>query len=137
MRVTEALEVIARLYVPGTVHHFSKKDPDPWQKAHDDLERIAGIVDDDTIAPVVDRFVQRCAELIEEFKREGAASKSVAPIDAHILGERDRVDAYLSRKNKHCAKCRSKENLKIVPFRVGSLEVQVLCGPCSSRKDAA
>lgn len=130
MTLSKALAVVNERYVPGIVAYYGKLTPDPWQAAHDELEKIAGRFDDAIVSATCERFVVRCTELIERFKREGKVSNSVAPSDAFAMGE-NRVQEHLSRKRKECIHCGGKVGLKIVPVSEGSIDVKVICSQCA------
>lgn len=126
MTLSQALDRVSSHYVPGVVKYYGQLTPDPWQSAHDELERIAGIFDPAIVEPATERFVTRCLELIERFKQDGKASKSTSPADAFAMSP-ESVAAHHSRKQKHCAVCESKEGLKIVAATPGSMDVVLLC----------
>lgn len=133
MTLYEALDRVSGFYVPGVVRHYAKMNPDPWQAAHDDLERVAGILDEATIAPVLERFIKRCADLVEQYKGLAKPQSSVSPIDAFIVGKVARVEAHISRRLKRCIRCDGKEGLKIVPLETGSIDVTLVCAACLAK----
>lgn len=126
MTLSQALDRVSSSYVPGIVKYYGQLTPDPWQSAHDDIEKIAGIFDPSIVEPATDRFVSRCLELIERFKQDGTPNKSTSPADAFAMTPAS-VAAHHSRKRKHCAVCESKEGLKIVRVSPDSLDVVLLC----------
>jgi hypothetical protein len=136
MKVTEAIDRVGALYVPGVVAYYGRLTPDPWQKAHDDLERLAGVVDENELTAPLEQFIARCSELIERFKREGSPSKIQAP-EAFLMASARQVQAHMSRKHKRCARCDSKENLRIVPASPGSMDVMLLCLGCQAKGNSA
>lgn len=131
MQISEALDKVGGAYVPGTVAFYAKQSPDPWQSAHDELERIAGRFDEDIVGPTCDAFVSRCLELIEHFKRIGIPQKNVMPVDAFAMGDYQRVRSWQSRKFKECITCGSKEGLRLVAVS-GSTEVKIACAAHAS-----
>lgn len=131
MKLSEALERVGAIYVPGVVKYYGQLNPDPWQAAHDELEKVAGIFDEDIVSAATARFVSRCEELVKRFKQDGQQSKSVSPADAMALGSTQRVSAHLSRRFKKCCRCDAKKDLKIVPVGDGSMDVQVICEACA------
>lgn len=137
MTLSKALEAVSARYVPGTVAYYAKMNPDPWQTAHDELERIAGIMDEATVTPILERFVQRCAKMVEDYVASKAPkSKSVSAADAFALCSNEAVTAHFSRKRKECAKCETKSDLKIVPVRPGSMDVMLMCRSCLATRSA-
>lgn len=135
MRLSQALELVSARYVPGVVSHYAKQSPDPWQQAHDDLERIAGIMDEATATPVLERFVERCTDLIGRYLAEKDPTKAATPAD-HFAGGEDRIRAHMSRKLKQCFYCDSKDALKIMPLEPGSIEVILACRECATEMSA-
>ena len=127
MTITQALDAVSAKYVPGTVAYYAKLIPDPWQSAHDELEKLAGRFDDDYVSAALARFVERCTELTERFKRDATPSQSVSPVDAFSMSDGARVQAHMSRKFKRCVRCDSQVGLRIVPVSPGSMDVMLLC----------
>lgn len=132
MKIHEALDIVSRFYRPGVAGYFAQFSPDPWQAAHDELERVAGVFDPDIVAPAASRFVERCRELVSRFIQDGKPSSSVSPSDAFTM-TRTSVDAHMSRRFKRCARCESRESLKIVPIADGGIDVQLICGKCMAK----
>lgn len=126
MTLSQALQRVSEFYVPGVVKYYAQITPDPWQMAHDDLERIAGNFDPVVVNPATERFVERCRELVRRFADDAAPAKSVSPADGFAMSRRA-IDAHMSRKQKKCAVCDSKEGLKIVPVEPGSMDVMLVC----------
>src|SRR4051812_32364025 len=113
MRVSEALGQVSKAYIPGMVAYYERFNPDPWMQAHEDLERVmqAQNLELNEVAAV--RFVERCTQLVERFKREGSEAGTIAPQDAIHMTTKA-IGAWMSRKHKICAYCEGTESLKIV-----------------------
>lgn len=126
MTLSQALERVNQAYVPGIVKYYGKLNPDPWQAAHDELDRIAGTFDPSIVVPATERFVSRCLDLIERFKQDGRASKTTSAADGFAMTP-ESVARHHSRKLKQCARCESNLGLKIVPVTAGGVDVMILC----------
>ena len=131
MTFTQAIETVNSRYVPGVVAYYGKQTPDPWELAHSDLEKLASIMDEQTLTPGLERFVERCTALIGRFKSEHGATTSISAADAFAMGDENRVRNHFSRKRKECVKCGGKEALKIVPVPSHATDVMVICGACA------
>lgn len=136
MKLSEALQSVSRIYVPGVAKYYAQLNPDPWQAAHDELENIIGVFDEAKCGPTCERFVSRCSELILRFKQEGRPSKSVSGADAFTMASRESIDAHLSRKLKRCAKCEVKTGLDIYPVLGSDTDVFLLCKQCALKSKA-
>lgn len=136
MTISQALDRVNQAYTPGVVKYYAQLKPDPWEAAHLELEKIAGVFDPAIVEPACERFVNRCLELIERFKQDGKVSQSTSPADAFAMGGEKRVQAHHSRKQKHCAQCESKEGLRIVRVSPESLDVVLLCAAHAQRRTA-
>lgn len=132
MKVSEALEKVSQIYVPGVVKYYGKMDNDPWQQMHDDLEQIIGIQDEDIVSAACTRFVSRAQELIDRFKRDHGPSKSFDPADAFTIGNEDRHNNQWSVRRKRCALCSGGKDLTLEPVGPNALEVRVICASCKS-----
>lgn len=138
MKVSEALDRVGQIYVPGLAAYFEQFKPDPWLAAHEDLERVMIAGDEAMTEAAADGFLNRCTELVDRFKRDGVPPTKMDPVrDGFNLGNVGRVAAHMSRKNKDCAKCGSKEKLKIVPVQKGGTDVMLLCESCLKTRGAA
>jgi hypothetical protein len=131
MKPSQALEEIGKIYVPGVAKYYAGLNPDPWLEAHQDYERA--LADRDRWDFAASRFLARCRELIERFKREAKPSKGVSPADALYLGNKTRVTVWQSRKAKVCVMCESKENLTLQPSKSDPLDVLIVCKGCVER----
>jgi len=137
MTFSQALQIVGSRYVPGVVRYYARMTPDPWQAVHDDVEKLHSIKDTEMQNLLLERFVDRCTDLIERFKRETGSSPSISPADALALGSEKAIHAHLSRKHKRCASCDTKEGLKIVPVHPGSMDVMLVCAGCAVKGKSA
>jgi len=130
MKFSEALEQIKKAYVPGTVAHYSAQNPDPWQKAHDDMEKILLLKDSSLLELGIQRFANQCLSLIEQFKQLGIQPAQLDAADGFHMGE-SKINQYYSRKHKTCVKCEKRaKDLRIVPVEGDDLNVVLICGQC-------
>lgn len=135
MRVSQALEEVSQVYVPGVVQFYDKQTPDPWQAMHDELEQIIGIQDEAIVSAACLRFVARAKELVERFKRDSTPSKSYSYADAfHSSGEVQSDNDWSVRK-KRCVVCSGKDNLTLETVGKDALQVRIICKTC--RTEAA
>lgn len=130
MKFSQALQEISEAYVPGTVAFYGRQNPDLWQQAHDELGKWLLHGDPLLLEAAVCRFLSRCIELVDRFKRDGGFAEPLSLGDAFILGDPNRIDAWESVKEQVCAKCRDRTNLKIVPTGLRGVDVTLLCRDC-------
>lgn len=136
MTVSEALNRVGMAYVPGVAAHYERMENNPWQKAHDDLERIMLMKDEAFLRVGVDRFVSECLRLIQAFEAVSRPSDRMTNQDAFIIGDEDRVRQWQSRKFKHCFKCESKENLTLIHDPKDAKGVLIICNQCKQKRSA-
>lgn len=128
MKASEALEIVAREYVPGIVTYYGRMSNDPWQDAHDELEPLMATLDEDLISAGCERFVARARELIRRFREAELPAQSVRPDDAFAIGDKKRVKDWQSVRHQECAVCSTRDNLTLEPTGDnGALEVRVVC----------
>jgi hypothetical protein len=132
VRVSEALNAVSRIYVPGVAKYYDALKPDPWFAAHEELEKVMLEGDQAAIESAADRFVARMTELVERFKREGAPSKGVSAADGLFMGDDKRVRGWQSRKAKECVQCGTKEKLKLMSNPKDKVDVVVICHDCAA-----
>lgn len=130
MSVAKALNDVSRAYVPGVAAYYGKLNPDPWQAAHDTLEKHMLLKDPAILDAAAEAFAKRCKELIARFERDGAASDEITEQDAFHIGDEERVRQMQSRKYRECIDCQSKEGLKIQSDPDDPGQVWLICGPC-------
>lgn len=135
MKVSEALEQVSKMYVPGVVAYYGKMRPDPWEQVLSDFEKIMQSHNQDLIEAAAERYVSRSCELIRQFKENQIVSKRVTPMDGFAMGSEQRVEAWTSRKDRACL-CGEKKNLKIIAMNDGSHGVKVVCGKCEWSRSA-
>lgn len=133
MTVSEALNKVSAVYVPGVAGYYDKVIPNPWQKAHEDLERLMLLKDDAILRAGLDRFVSNCIGLIKAFESISAPAKYVSPADAFHIGDVDRVRHWQSRKQKHCYKCETKEKLTLVSDPNDPVRTLIVCKDCKQK----
>lgn len=131
MKVSEAMELISNIYIPGVVSYYENFKTDPWWSAHKNLERVMGMRDPGLTESVAQNFHDRCVELIERFKRDGKESEDIRPIDAMNMSVAN-VNAWYSRKHKSCFKCGSFKDLKIEALP-NSVDVVLVCRECKAQ----
>lgn len=130
MKMSEALEKVNRAYVPGVVAFYDKADPNPWQQAHDNLESLLHLNDEQLISAGLEAFVYRCLELIDSFNKMGTPPKKISIADAFFLGDENRYLETRSRKYKECFKCQSKDDLQIITSPTDELRAVLICKNC-------
>lgn len=136
MRASEALEAVGKMYVPGVVDYYAKRTPDPWQEAHDRLEKAMIVCDEELTSRACDLFVSRCRSLVEHFLAQRKSAKPMTPADAFTMGDETRVDEWYSIKYKQCVRCQNKEGLKLLSIRPGSMDVVIICRKCEKSYEA-
>jgi len=131
MTAVEAINKISEFYVPGVIDYYARLDPDPWQKAFDDLHAaILAAPDHKGDFPPAHTFLGRLRELCERFKVEGSPGARFNPItDAWALGSIQAVDQARSAKEECCYRCDGKEMLRI-ERDPASNRVFVVCKRC-------
>lgn len=133
MTVSEALNKVGAAYVPGVVAHYDRFKPDPWQKAHDELEKLLFIQDEAIISAALEGFVSECLKLIKAFQETSVAPLRITSADAFHMGDEQRVSQWQSRRHKHCVKCERKENLTLVTDPKDPLNTLIICKECKAR----
>lgn len=132
--VSESLESVARAYVPGVVQYYSKLDPDPWQRAHDDFQETLAVQDFAYRRAAAATFERTCLALIDRFKREGTPARKVGVRDAIELGTKH-LPAAESKVARRCYKCGSDRGLCIERYAEG-LSTRIACQVCKARNGA-
>jgi hypothetical protein len=130
MTFSKVLDFINSNYIPGLVQHYDRLEPNPWQKAFDDMERVAVLQDQALLQAGVDRFYSEVKRLIEAYKALSVFNPKSDHRDAFYMGEVDRVSDWHSRKHKYCVKCQSKDNLTLAKNPKDDLNVIIVCKPC-------
>ena len=131
MTISEALGCVSKVYVPGVVKYYSGMNPDPWQRAHEELEKIVCIKDDLLKTTALARFVTRSSELVDRFKKESTIIDCEAsPADAFAIGDLARVKQFQSIRYRECVRCNSKKDLVIMKCGEDEMQAQIMCRPC-------
>ena len=133
MKLYEALTKVSAITVPGVVAYYAKQNPDLWQAAFDELDQISNTFDPLIVEPVTNRFVNRCIELIDRFKREGEFSISVSPADGFAMGSEKRLEQQASIKQKRCLHCGSANDLTLQRIEKKSFDLQIVCMDCKDQ----
>lgn len=134
MRVSEALEAVGKSYVPGVAQHYGQMTPDPWQKAHDDLEMVMRMEDPSLTEIAAERFVQDCVRLIGAYLAIQKPKAVITPSDAIHMGSERRVHAHFNRKVKDCFYCYAKENLCLMTDPLDERSAIVVCRDCKESR---
>lgn len=129
MTISEALEEVSRIYPPGCAKYFERMRPDPWQAAHDELERNIKGADEETIDISCELFVRKCKTLVKRFETESGATIESTPQDAFHMGP-DRLRRHQSIRFKQCVECGCETGLKIERNKEDPSEVWLICAGC-------
>lgn len=130
MRVSEALDAVNKIYKVGIADFYSKQKPDPWMKAHEDLEKVMFTHDEQLVKIAAQRFFDRCQELVIRFNKESDGTEKIIPeLDGFYLGDPNRVDEAFSVKQKACVNCFSTKDIKLVSTDDG-VNVKIICKQC-------
>lgn len=132
MKASKALELINDAYVPGVVAFFDAQTPNPWQRAHDDLDRAMFLNDAQILSAVLESFTSRCLAMIDLFKKSGIKAVNLTSQDAFHMADPKKVSNWNSNKQRVCINCESPDGLKIVEASPGSLGVVLKCKQCLS-----
>lgn len=130
MTLSQALDAVSKFYVPGVVGYYAKLTPDPWQMAHDQLEDIALLEDEELRDHACQRFVFRCRELVDRFKAEGQGRLRHDFRDSFVIGDPTRDRAWRSRREKACYKCEARSGLTLEQYGADPMEVRIACKDC-------
>jgi len=133
MLLSEALTEISNIYPPGCVSFYSKMDPDPWQKIHDDLEhQVVTDATEEGISIAAEMFAKRARGLIKRFLQEaGSAQFEITPADSFHMSP-ERVKRAQSTKFKHCLMCETTEDLLIGRDPKDPSDIWLVCRSCNS-----
>lgn len=133
MTIIQALNEVSAAYIPGVIDHYAKMNPDPWQKAHDDLERTMLLKDADIFTAGSEQFVSTCKRLLGAFADLKMPPKELRIADGWGTGNEESVKRYHSRKDKHCVGCESKETLSIISDPKNTSGVLIVCSGCRKK----
>lgn len=133
MTIIQALNEVSAIYIPGVIDHYAKMNPDPWQKAHDDLERTMLLKDADIFTAGSEHFVSTCKRLLSAFSDLKMPHKELRIADGWATGNEESVKRYHSRKDKHCIGCESKVGLSIISDPKHAAAVLIVCPNCRKR----
>lgn len=91
---------------------------DPWQEAHDQLEKDleevgAGPNYWEEIIPAINSFVNRIEELLGNYKPFSVGVKSPPQTLGFYAGSLEKAADRFSLQKKHCAGCNSIEKIKM------------------------
>lgn len=104
MKLSEAIDEMERIYIPGAIAHYERINPDPWQRANDEMERDL-VKGNPSLAEVaVERWIFTMRALLERFRQEGQPSEPIS-LDAFMMGSR--WNETESTEYLVCAKCGS------------------------------
>lgn len=132
MLIHEALEEVSRFYSPGCANHYGRMKPDPWQSAHDELERQIGGADNESIGMASELFVRKCKVLVQRFEKETGGGFEMTKQDAFHMSP-DRVRRYQSIRFKQCVSCGTEENLKAERAKDNPGDVWLICPGCRAQ----
>jgi hypothetical protein len=136
MKPSQALEAVSKIYAPGVAKFYMQMQPDPWLAVHEDLDRVMMLKDEDLSAVAADRFVERCTQLVEQFKSGGVTQKGLSSADAMFMTDEKRFRQQQSVKYRCCVRCGSTEKLSLQPTGKEALQVQVICHECRGEQHA-
>lgn len=132
MLIHEALEEVSRIYSPGCANYYERMSPDPWQSAHDELERQIKGADAEAISLASELFVRKCKILIQRFEKESGVTINTTRQDAFHMTP-DRVRKHQSIRFKHCAFCQGEIELRIERTKENPGDVWLVCSACRTR----
>ena len=138
MKMSEALETVNNLYVPGVVEFYARAKDDRWQLAHDEFEGSVVIYEGDPsiyekkVSAASDRFVARITDL----KIRGAGrSKDTGHVIGFYSNSERQADARMSVSDGRCAKCGSERNVRIKLLR-GTGSPGLYCHACVPEQES-
>jgi hypothetical protein len=129
MQLHEALDEMNKSYLPGVTSYYARHNPDPWSIAHEDLNASAKTHDDEMISMACLKFVKTCKDLISNYDKSVSQKNPVHISDASNMTEHQ-VWSELTRKDKVCYACESKNELSIKRDPENDKKVILLCKLC-------
>lgn len=132
MRFSQALDSINKNYVSGVVAFYGALNPDPWQQAHDELEKELHTQDLQKLSAAIELFHSKCIGLIDAFKRLNIPKQTPSVADAFFRSEHFFKDQ--SRRKKTCVICESSKDLSISCTPEDELNVFLICKQCRATK---
>lgn len=129
--LSNTLNSVSEAYIPGTVKYYEGMNPSPWQKAHDELERVLLTKNESLVIPALRIFEDTARSLIAQYARAGEPMARLTGRDA-IQMTPDKIDHWSSITNNQCYKCLIKKDLRLEPISDSDecIEVRVVCNGC-------
>lgn len=126
MTLLDALREVGKFYEPGAAAFYDNFEPNPWQEAHDALERAAFLNDAELMSAAAESHVARCRELVELFRSKGMPSAGHSMKDAMYMSS-DRLRKSVSRRRKACWRCGTTEGVGLVADPDDKAGVLIAC----------
>jgi len=133
MKISEALELVSKNYVPGVVAFYGKTQPDLWQEAHDVLEQAMLTKDLSIMEAAAGVFAHRCLGLIQKYSQFNSPTKIQAQ-DAFVIGDPQKVLEQQSLEDDFCVICESKERLMPQIDPEDFTRVFLICIECKNKR---
>lgn len=119
MQISEALDQVSKMYVPGVVEFYEDSKTNPWQAAHDRYEAMLLLWTGqpeyfDKMAEAAKNFVQDCKKLIETFKAlHPEQPELITNHDAFHISDEQRVRELQSLAGDNCQGCGASHGVRI------------------------
>lgn len=128
MSYSEALKAVNKAYVPGVVAFYDKMKPNPWQDAHDALERaIDAGLDDHGRARAAKNFQDRLIQLISAYRAASIPQPRHLDVRDGLTIAPTEADRLASVKQRICYACETGKDLTIEAAEPGSAKVRLVC----------
>ena len=116
MRASDALVEISNEYVSGVAKFYEQAKPNPWQDAHDALEKhMASGTGDyfERVGIAAEIFRDKCVAMIKKYKALHAVpTEKLTAVDAFHIGDAERVNDIQSQQENACRSCGTKKNVR-------------------------
>lgn len=120
MQLSEVLERVSKNYVLGAVEFYAKANPNPWQRAHDELEGQLLLHRDspkyfDLMQPAYQKFLKETKRLLDAYRAFSGATRIEPSIsDCFMISDQDKVKRLYALASNACVQCGTKENVRAI-----------------------
>lgn len=133
MTLSEALSLLAVEYPEGCAEYFGRMKPDPWQAAHDELEKHIK-EPEELLNAAVDRFYSELQNLQASYKVSGVKAKPLPWNSAMNSPSLGAAKERWAKVDHRCADCMTDKGLGPLKTENGFIPI---CSPCKKARAVA
>lgn len=133
MTLSEALSLLAVDYPEGCSEYFGNMKNDPWQAAHDELEKHIK-EPEELLDAAVDRFYGEILNLQASYKVSGVKARAMPWNSGFNSPSPEVAKDRIAKMDHRCADCMTNVGLSPLRTKEGFIPI---CGPCKKARAVA